>query len=72
LVIPDAKDDQHQKKITGIMKEFLDLAGKTESAGHGKDTIFIVAEADNADNFRLVNFLDVVDDEPPTYRHSLK
>ena len=54
------------------MKEFLDLAGKTESAGHGKDTIFIVAEADNADNFRLVNFLDVVDDEPPTYRHSLK
>ena len=37
-------------------------------AGHGKDTLFIVADADNADNYRLVGFFDVVPEELPTYR----
>lgn len=37
-------------------------------AGYGKDTVFIVTECDNPDNFRLVTFLDVLDGEPPTYR----
>lgn len=37
-------------------------------AGHGKDTMFMVADADNPDNYRLVGFFDVIPEELPTYR----
>lgn len=68
LLLPDPKDEKEREKINKILKEFMDAAGKTERAGYGKDTVFIVTECDNPDNFRLVTFLDVLDGEPPTYR----
>lgn len=57
-------------KYNKIQDNFIEFAANVEKAGHGKDTMFMVADADNPDNYRLVGFFDVIPEELPTYRIS--
>ncbi|CAG5111665.1 Oidioi.mRNA.OKI2018_I69.chr2.g5945.t1.cds [Oikopleura dioica] len=70
LLLPDPTNEEEETKYAKILDNFIEFAAKVEQAGHGKDTLFMVADADNPDNYRLVGFFDVVPDELPTYRIS--
>ena len=49
-------------------RAFREVAVKHERTGNGRDSLFILSETDNAENFRLMTFYDLDDDEVPTYR----
>lgn len=68
LFMPDAKDDKETTKLNNIMQEFLALAAKTEDAGYGQETLFIMVDTDNPDNFKVSTMFEILDDAPPTYR----
>lgn len=70
LLLPDATNEEEEMKYNKIQDNFIEFAANVEKAGHGKDTMFMVADADNPDNYRLVGFFDVIPEELPTYRIS--
>ena len=49
-------------------RAFREVAVRHERTGNGRDSLFILSETDNAENFRLMTFYDLDDDEVPTYR----
>ena len=49
-------------------RAFRETAVRHERTGNGRDSLFILSETDNAENFRLMTFYDLDDDEVPTYR----
>jgi len=68
LLTPDAKTDKDKQKILNIKREFIKLAALAVKESKDDQTMFMMADSDNPDNFRLMTFFDVLDDEPPTYR----
>ena len=56
LFLPDSKSNStNEDKLGEYFRSFRDLAVKHERSGNGRDSIFIISETDNPDNFRIVS-----------------
>ena len=48
------EEKQNQERLGEYFRNFRDVAVKHERTGNGRDSLFIVSEADNAENYRLL------------------
>ena len=51
---PENEEKQNQERLGEYFRNFRDVAVKHERTGNGRDSLFIVSEADNAENYRLL------------------
>ena len=57
LFMPDPKaseENQNEERLGEYFRNFRDVAVAHERTGNGRDSLFIVSEADNAENYRLL------------------
>ena len=53
-MILESEEKQNTERLGEYFRNFRDVAVNHERTGNGRDSLFIVSEADNAENYRLL------------------